>query len=104
MAAIWRHHLTQKVPKMTLMVSIARVADVPTPEKMPEFQVAHKKFFAGICDVPKILRDPNDASQVAVVMNVHDLEELRRISRTPEGDAMTRSFGFLEQLSYFLEE
>ena len=104
MTAIRRHHLTQKAHKMTLMVSIARVADVPNPEKMPEIQAAHEKLFAGICDVPKILRDPNDASQVALVMQVHNLDELRRISRTPEGDAMTRRLGFLEQLSYFLEE
>ena len=52
----------------------------------------------------EILRDPNDAYQVAVVGDVKDLEKVRTVSRTPEGDAMMRKYGFVEQLSYFLEE
>ncbi len=89
---------------MPMMVSIARVADVPNPEKMPEFIAAHEDIFGDAADPPKILRDPNDPNQVAVLANVHDLDRLRTLSRTPEGDAMMRRFGFLEQLSYFLED
>ena len=89
---------------MTLMVSIARVTDVPNPENIPEFRAAHDKLFGAYSDVPKILSDPNDRNQIAIVQDVKDLEGLRAASRSPEGDAMMRKYGFLEQLCYFLED
>ncbi|SEN73925.1 hypothetical protein SAMN04488011_1063 [Palleronia pelagia] len=46
---------------------------------------------------------PN-ARHHCLIGKVHDLERLREISRSPAGDAMMRKFGFIEQLSYFLEE
>ncbi len=51
-----------------------------------------------------MLRDPEDAHQIAIVGDVWDLDGLRKASRTPEGDAFMRKYGFLEQLSYFLED
>ncbi|MEX0347807.1 MAG: hypothetical protein AB3N15_00145 [Paracoccaceae bacterium] len=89
---------------MPMLVSIARVADVPTPTKMQEFHDEHERVLGAYADVPKILRDPNDPNQVAVVCDVRDLDGLRAATRTPEGDAMMRKYGFIEQLSYFLED
>ena len=89
---------------MTLMVSIARMSEIPSAAEMPDFHEAHAKVFGACSGLPKILRDPNDPNQAAVVAEVHDLDAMRAISRTPEGDAMMRKFGFLEQLSYFLED
>lgn len=89
---------------MSLLVSVARVSDVPNPAAMQEFHTEHEELFGAYCEVPKILRDPNDPNQVAVVAQVHDLDGLRAASRTPAGDAMMRKYGFIEQLSYFLEE
>lgn len=89
---------------MPLIVSIARVSDIPEQGPNSEFATAHQKAFGAFSAVPKILRDPEDPNQVAVVGQVHDVEGLRAASRTPEGDAVMRQFGFLEQLSYFLED
>lgn len=85
---------------MPIMVSIARVAKIPDPA---EFRADHERILGAYAEVPKVLRDPNDSNQVAFVGEVYDLEGLRRATRTPEGDAMVRKYGFLEQLSYFLE-
>lgn len=89
---------------MPMLVSIARVSETPTPEKLAAFEADHEAQLGAYAAVPKILRDPNDPHQIAVVAEVHDLEGLRAATRTPEGDAMMRRHGFLEQLSYFLED
>lgn len=89
---------------MTLLVSVARVSHIPVGAELDEFHIAHKEVFGGAVGKMKFLRDPSDANQAAVVGEVHDLEKMRQISRTPEGDALMRKFGFIEQLSYFLEE
>lgn len=88
---------------MTLMVSIARVSRKPDAAEMEAFHAEHKALVGAYAGEGKILDDPNDPNQIAVVVDVHDLEGLRRVTRTPEGDAMMRKYGFLEQLSYFLE-
>ena len=88
---------------MTMLVSIARVSEVPNPTEMQEYEDEHEKLFGAYAELPRILRDPNDANQVAVVGQVKDLDGLRAASRTPEGDAFMRKYGFLEQLSVFLE-
>jgi len=87
-----------------MMVSIARISEMPDPSLMKEWEAEHEKLLGAYSDVPKILRDPKDANQIAVVANVRDLDGLRAATRTPEGDAMMRKWGFIEQLSYFLEE
>mgnify|MGYP001801886473 CR=1 FL=1 len=89
---------------MALMVSIARIADVPNPDQLPEYRADHARLFGAYADLPKLLPDPNDTNQIAVVHEVHDLEGLRAASRTPEGDAMMRKWGFIEQLSFFVED
>ena len=89
---------------MTMMVSIARVSTTENPMNLPEYQAEQKAVFGDSMTIMAILRDPNDPHQVAVVGDVKDLEAMRAISRTPEGDAMMRKYGFVEQLSYFLEE
>ena len=89
---------------MTMLVSVTRVSHIPEGAELEEFHAAHKELFGDAAGDMKFLRDPQDANQVAVVGEVHDLEKLREISRTPEGDAMMRKYGFIEQLSYFLED
>jgi len=89
---------------MTMMVSIARVSTTENPLGSAEYQAEHDVIFGDSTKITAILRDPNDPYQVAVVGDVKDLERMRAASRTPEGDAFMRKYGFVEQLSYFLEE
>ena len=89
---------------MTLLVSITRVSHIPQGTELAEFHAAHERLFGDAVGRMTFLRDPQDATQAAVIGKVHDLEKMREISRTPEGDAMMRKFGFVEQLSYFLED
>ncbi|MBM1220287.1 hypothetical protein JQU17_08435 [Ponticoccus sp. SC2-23] len=89
---------------MTTMISIARISEVPTPDRIAQWEAEHREIFGAYAEVPRILRDPNDPNQVAILGKVHDLDGLRAASRTPEGDAHMRRYGFLEQLSYFLED
>ncbi len=89
---------------MPLMVSIARIADLPNPRQMEEYRADHARLFGQYADLPKMLPDQKDPNQVAVVAEIHDLDGLRAASRTPEGDAMMRKWGFIEQLSVFVEE
>ncbi len=89
---------------MPQMISIARSSTTENPFGSPEFHAAHDEIFGDAMKITAILRDPNDPYQVAVVGEVTDLDHVRKASRTPEGDAMMRRFGFVEQLSYFLEE
>ncbi|MFA8442625.1 hypothetical protein [Yoonia sp.] len=89
---------------MALLVSVTRVSHIPVGPELEEFHAAHEKLFGDAAGKLSFLRDPHDANQAAVVGEVHDLEKMRAISRTPEGDAMMRKFGFIEQLSYFLED
>ena len=89
---------------MTMLVSVCRVSHIPVGAELEEFHTAHKEVFGDAVGKMTFLRDPQDANQAAVVGQVHDLEKMREISRTPSGDALMRKFGFVEQLSYFLEE
>lgn len=89
---------------MTLMVSVIRRSRPRTKEEMEAYKKAHQQLFGSCTEVPRFLRSPTDDTLGAVVGEVHDLDELRRISRTPEADAIMRKFGFLEHLDYFLEE
>ena len=89
---------------MSMMISIARVSTTQNPMESAVYEAEHKAVFGDSMTIKAILRDPNDAYQVAVVGDVKDLEKVRTVSRTPEGDAMLRKYGFVEQLSYFLEE
>lgn len=89
---------------MSLMVSIARVSTDKNPFGTAEFHDAHDKIFGDAIAIKAILRDPTDPYQIALVGDVKDLDHVRAASRTPEGDAMMRRFGFIEQLAYFLDE
>lgn len=89
---------------MPMMVSIVRRSHVLDASEMKAREEAFSEIFGACADVPKFLPDSKDKNLVALVGDVHDVDELRRISRTPEGDDMMRKFGFLEQLNYFLEE
>jgi len=89
---------------MPLLVSVTRVSHIPVGAELEKFHAAHERVFGGSVGKMTFLRDPQDGNQAAVVGEVHDLEKMRAISRTPEGDALMRKFGFVEQLSYFLEE
>lgn len=89
---------------MTMLVSITRVSHIPVGAELAEFHTAHEELFGNAAGRITFLRDPQDKNQAAIVGEVHDLERMRAISRTPEGDAMMRKYGFIEQLGYFLEE
>lgn len=88
---------------MTLMVSVARISRKPDAAELRAFHAEHDAMLGDYAGPVKILDDPNDPNQIAVVVDVYDLDGLRKATRTPEGDAMMRKYGFLEQLSYFLE-
>lgn len=89
---------------MPMLVSITRVTHIPVGAELEELHKAHKEVFGGSTGPLTFLRDPNDANQAAVVGEVHNFEKMREISRSPEGEALMRKFGFIEQLSYFLED
>jgi len=89
---------------MPPMESVIRRSHARTSGEMEDYAKAHKKIFGSCADVRKVLRSLDDVNLVAVVGQVHDLDELRRISRTPAGDAMMRRNGFLEQFNHFVEE
>lgn len=89
---------------MPMMVSIARITDVQDATALPEYRAEHARLFGEYADLPRVLREKDDRNMVAVVGQVHDIEGLRSASRTPEGDAFMRRYGFIEQLSFFLEE
>mgnify|MGYP001557021434 CR=1 FL=1 len=89
---------------MPIMISIARISEFPSPERQKAWAQEHEALFGAYAEVPRVLRDPNDPNQIAIMGEVHDLDGLRAASRTPEGDAHMRRYGFHEQLSYFLED
>lgn len=89
---------------MPTMISIARISEFPSPDRQTAWAEEHAALFGAYAEVPRVLRDPNDPNQIAIVGEVYDVDGLRAASRTPEGDAHMRRYGFLEQLSYFLEE
>ncbi len=89
---------------MSMMVSIARVSTTENPIQSDVYHAEHAAIFGDAMKITAILRDPNDPYQVAVVGDVKDIDKVRSESRTPEGDAFMRKYGFVEQLSYFLEE
>lgn len=87
----------------TMLVSIARMSHVPEGAELEQMKADHKAFFGAATDGdgPQILRCPNDPHEVAVVGMVNDIDEVRRLSRTPEGDALMRKYGFIEQLNFY---
>ena len=89
---------------MPMLVSITRVSHIPVGPELEELHKAHEHVFGDSLGRLTFLRDPNDANQAAVVGEVHNFEKMREISRSPEGEAVMRKFGFIEQLSYFLED
>jgi hypothetical protein len=89
---------------MPTLISIARISEFPSAERRKAWEQEHAAIFGAYAEVPRMLRDPNDPNQIAIIGEVHDLDGLRAASRTPEGDAHMRRYGFLEQLSYFLED
>lgn len=89
---------------MPTLISIARISEFPGAERQKAWEEEHAALFGAYAEVPRMLRDPNDPNQIAIIGEVNDLDGLRAASRTPEGDAHMRRYGFLEQLSYFLED
>ena len=64
-------------------VSIARIAEVPDLSKIAEYEAERDKMFGAYSATPKMLCDPEDAHQIAIVGDVWDLDGLRKASRTP---------------------
>jgi len=85
---------------MTRMIAIARI---DRSKQRDNWIAEHNAEFGQYATVDGAFDHPEDKNQMAVVMNVTDLDGLRTISRTPEGDAFMRERGFVEQLDYFLE-
>ena len=73
---------------MTLMVSIARISHKPDPAELEAFHAEHDALLGSYAGPVKILDDPNDPNQIAVVVDVHDLEGLRKATRTPNPAAV----------------
>lgn len=88
---------------MPMMISIARSSTTENPMKSATFHAEHAAMFGDAITIKAIIPDANDAYQYAVVGDVKDIEHVRKVSRTPEGDALLRKYGFVEQLSYFWE-
>ncbi len=85
---------------MTKMISIARIDRSKTPA---DPVAAHNAAFGTYATMLATFPHSGDASQIAALFEVHDLEGMRTQSRTPEVDAKMRDMGFVEQLDYYLE-
>lgn len=85
---------------MTRMISIGRVDRSKVTEN---WKTEHNERFGQYATIDGAFDHPEDKNQMAIVLNVTDLEGLRKASRTPEGDAFMRKGGFVEQLDYYLE-
>ena len=57
---------------MSMMISIARVSTTENPMESAVYEAEHKAVFGDSMTIKAILRDPNDAYQVAVVGDVKD--------------------------------
>lgn len=85
---------------MPKMISIARIDRSKTPADQV---AAHNAAFGTYATMLATFPHGGDASQIAALFEVHDLEGMRRHSRTSEADAKMRDMGFVEQLDYYLE-
>lgn len=86
---------------MPKMISIARI----DPSKLPDDPMAvHNAQFSAFATMLAAIPHGDDPNQMAVLFDVHDVEGMRHMSRTPEGDAAIREMGFVEQLDFFLEK
>ena len=85
---------------MTRMITIARI---DRSKQRDNWIAENNAEFGQYATVDGAFDHPEDKNQMTVVMNVTDLDGLRAISRTPDGDAFMRERGFVEQLVYFLE-
>ena len=56
---------------MTLMVSIARISHKPDAAELEAFHAEHDTLLGSYAGPAKILDDPNDPNQIAVVGVVH---------------------------------
>ncbi|QMU58558.1 MAG: hypothetical protein GKR98_10350 [Boseongicola sp.] len=86
---------------MTQMISIARIDRTKMSDNWEE---TNRALFGADASVEAILPHAEDPNQVAVVLDVKDLEGMRAATRTPEGDAAMRDGGFVEQLCYFIQD
>lgn len=85
---------------MTRMISIARIDRA----KLPADPVAtHNSEFGTYATMLAMFPHAGDPSQVAALFEVHDVDGMRRETRTPEGDAKLRATGFVEQLEVYYE-
>lgn len=85
---------------MPKMISIARIERSKVPA---DVIAAHNAEFGAYATMLATFHHAGDASQSAVLFEVHDLEGMRRVSHTDEGDAKIRAFGFVEQLDVYHE-
>lgn len=85
---------------MPKMISIARV---DRSKITADTMAAHNAEFGAYATMLAAFPHAGDASQMAVLFDIHDMEEMRRATRSDEGDAKIRAFGFIEQLDVYHE-
>ena len=83
---------------MTKMVFIQEIEDVT---KWLDMADARKKVLGRFAKDIVFHLDADAGNQVALTMDVHDLEGLRSYSRSAEGQAQLQKGGNLRQVAYF---
>lgn len=89
---------------MTTMISIQQ-ASRPVNQEDIDFMIAHHDETIGdAAEVPQVLVNPNDPTQIAIVGKVFDLEAMRERSRGETAKAFEKQRNVsLTQLFYFME-
>lgn len=85
---------------MTKVVMVVRTEFIPNHA---EHDAEFLEILGHCAEVPVFLPDPKDPSQMAIIGEVSNLDELRRVLSTSTGEAFMKKHGFVEELSFFVE-
>lgn len=89
---------------MPKMVSVHQVNRPVTHDELRARSGDFAAVIGDAADPPEVFVNPNDATQVALVGQVHDLDALRERSRSEAFAKLEKDSGFsMTQLFYFLK-
>lgn len=90
---------------MTRMVSIQTVNRPLTEADLAAFDRLHDEVVGDAADRPEVLVNPKDPTQIAFVGTVHDMEEMRKRSRSERARRFEAELGLdMTQMFYFTKD
>lgn len=88
---------------MPMMVSIQQVSRPVTQEDIDFMFAQHNDAIGDAAEPPRVLVNPNDPTQIAIVGEVNDLDAVRRRSRGAAAEKLQKERGLTStQLFYFM--